>query len=72
MHFDEILMSPKYAILEIIRANRKADTINEENIGELIRICFDRMPDGKQEILCYIERAFPELKNSIEKYKILL
>lgn len=66
------MVNPMIYIYEIVNRNIDKDTITKDNIRELIKICFDQVPNRKERILEIIETKLPQFKDEIQKYRILL
>jgi hypothetical protein len=57
----------------IIRVNRDENTINDNNIIELIKISLYYTPEYMNDkVFAYMIKAFPQYKEIIQKYQILI
>jgi hypothetical protein len=61
-----------FNVKETILKNKQEQTVNKENIAELIRICFNFSPNEEAMILDMVEKHFPQFIEEINKYRILL
>jgi hypothetical protein len=65
-----IVINPMIYVVDAIKRNDK--TVNLSNINKLIKLCFSLSLNRKEYILDRIEKAFPHLKDEIDKYRILV
>jgi hypothetical protein len=71
----EVKVSAYIIVMDIILTNKNAKTVNADNIGELIQLCLSYMPndaDHQHIILNAVEKSFPQFKDQIDKYRILV
>lgn len=68
----QIYINPICFVYETINRNWEKGTVNNSNIGELIKLCFSYIPDRKARVLELMAETFPEYTDQINKYRILL
>ena len=68
----QAVINPIIYVHEIIRKNK--ETTTEDNIGILIKKCFEWVPHRKEKIINIISDAFPDEKfqKKINTFKILI
>ena len=68
----ETIIDPICYVHEAIRINKDRGNVSSGNVKELIKLCFGYVPHRKVEVLDMIEKYFPEHKDTVNKYRILL
>lgn len=66
------VINPMIYVYQTINENKNSNSINKDNIKELIKLCFSYTPHRKAVVLDIIERSFPQFIEQINLYKILL
>lgn len=65
-------INPIIFVYDILKQNKKDGTVNENNIRDIITLCFDKVPHRKSKVLDLVEEYFPEYKEKINAYRVLL
>lgn len=65
-------VNPIIYVFDALNTNKSKDSITENNIGELIKLCFSYMPHRKEKVLELVTQYFPQYSDKINSYKILL
>ncbi len=68
----ETIINPICYVHEAIRINKDRGNVSSGNVKELIKLCFGYVPHRKAKVLDMIEKGFPEHKDTVNKYRILL
>lgn len=68
----QVHVNPMIYVYDTIRKNKEKQTVTEDNIGELVKLCFSFVPHRKARVLDVIIEEFPELADKINTYRILV